>query len=84
MKTISPPPRALIDAVENALAPYKAVLSAVAIERMRREALAQLGVHPYPAALLRALAPPPAVQDSDVVRTAAAMAEPAAEDEGAA
>jgi hypothetical protein len=61
------PPAALVEAVERALAPYKARFSAETVDRMRREALVQLAAHPYPAALARALRAPPILQESAVV-----------------
>jgi hypothetical protein len=65
--TMQPPPAALVNAVERALAPLQGRFSAETIELMRQEALLQLAAHPYPAALLRALRAEPAMQASDVL-----------------
>jgi hypothetical protein len=65
--TTPPPPAALIEAVERALAPLRGRFSPERIELLRREALLQLAAHPYPAALARALSAPKVVQESHVV-----------------
>lgn len=66
-KVTPPPPAALLEAVERALAPLQGRFSAETIEVMRQEALLQLASHPYTAALLRALGPRPTVQESEVL-----------------
>jgi len=80
MKPAAPAtPDALSEAIERALAPYKRLFSAETIETMRAEARLQLGAHPYPAALVRALEPPVLQDSGDVVRRDGAAAnEPAA------
>ncbi len=66
-KVTSPPPAALLEAVERALAPLQGRFSAATIEVMRQEAILQLAAHPYTAALLRALGTAPTVQESNVL-----------------
>jgi 2-polyprenyl-3-methyl-5-hydroxy-6-metoxy-1,4-benzoquinol methylase len=54
----------LVETVEQALEPYKKILSPEMLEHFRQEALLELSNHPYPAALIRKLTPDPVVQAS--------------------
>lgn len=55
----------LLDAVEMALAPYRAILPPETLAIVRRELIAILTTHPYPAALLRQLDPPVVLESGD-------------------
>jgi len=59
--------RILLEIVEAELAPFKKLLSPAEVDFFRRQALATLPSHPYPAALLRQLTPEPEVQQSGVL-----------------
>jgi hypothetical protein len=51
-------------AIEQALAPFAALLPAATLDHLRREMEVQLGTHPHTAAMLRLLRPDPRVQES--------------------
>lgn len=60
---------AITHAVETALAPYARLFPAHMVEHLRREGIALLGSHPYPAALAKLTQPPPVVQESGIAPT---------------
>jgi hypothetical protein len=57
----------LLEAVELELEPFKAVFPPETVDHLRQEALGLLSSHPTPIALVRALRPPPVLQESGVV-----------------
>jgi hypothetical protein len=68
MKPLTPEQqRSLLEIVEAEVALFKKLLSPAEVDAFRREALATLPSHPYPAALLRQLGPEPEVQESGVL-----------------
>jgi hypothetical protein len=61
---------ALVEIVERKLDPYRRLVSPEMLEHLRREAFVLLSSHPYPAALVKQLQPPPVVEFSTSVPTA--------------
>jgi hypothetical protein len=57
----------LLELIDRALAPYRALLPEQTLATMRAEMADAIATYPYPSALLRKLQPPPVVQESNTV-----------------